>query len=634
MNGMTRMTTIGSRALAVLLAVTILSPAVVTRAQDDEEMGLTHRHGRVSINLPDNGSFAVCRFEGGRCGIIWPREGGAEYLGFGGLFLRYRKTDDPTYRIVFPASFEAVDTGVRRRLIFEGCEGGKRFPHRGSDDDGDGFTDEDRLDGKDNDGDGLVDEDFAAIGDGMVSTRSVEPADGLVLDQCSYTWDYGHVRDFIGFTTLVEFPVDKRKRDTEIRDLSIVLYADFNIGDPEDEQRGSDDRFFYIRNVGRAIGTYGGLGYNEDRDPETGRGLPAASDHESAHSFVTVLVLGATGPSGAPLEVGGFITERLDHPDSLWNYLMLAQSVSGSAAGEQAFEPGADRPGAAPGDIYTYGAVDGDVAIAHLFWAVPRLKPGDRVKIEWALVFGNTEAAFLKNVGRAIETYSGVVDEEGALHRWVVPARRAVRREIQMTLASIWSDGRRQPAAALSIPTDLEPEEVEWVRVDGCGTTLYERVGSKIVLPLDRELVARAEPFTIEGQLTDGTIFTARPNDELLKAYGTNGDLPPDRLPENSMHLFPNPFLTSLTIDVNVPGPSAFVNSTGHELEGTSSVRVYDVRGRLVRTIVDEEILHPGSYQLGWDGLDENGANVAPGVYYCKLQIGARSLTKRVILLR
>jgi hypothetical protein len=37
---------------------------------------------------------------------------------------------------------------------------------------------------------------------------------------------------------------------------------------------------------------------------------------------------------------------------------------------------------------------------------------------------------------------------------------------------------------------------------------------------------------------------------------------------------------------------------------------------------------------MGWDGKDEGGTRVAPGVYYCRLQIGERSLTRRVILLR
>ena len=215
-----------------------------------------------------------------------------------------------------------------------------------------------------------------------------------------------------------------------------------------------------------------------------------------------------------------------------------------------------------------------------------------------------------------------------------VPARRAARREFSMALASVWTGGRRKPAAAVAVPTDLESEEVEWIRVNNRCTALYERVGSKIVLPIEGDLIKRAEPFTIEGQLTDGTIFTAKPSSELLRTYGASDDLPPDRLPDDSLHMFPNPFLTSLTIDVNVPGPSAYAGRAGHEHEGTGSVRVYDVKGRLVRTVLQEEFLHPGSYQMSWNGLDENGSKVAPGVYYCKLQIGARSLTKRVILLR
>lgn len=67
---------------------------------------------------------------------------------------------------------------------------------------------------------------------------------------------------------------------------------------------------------------------------------------------------------------------------------------------------------------------------------------------------------------------------------------------------------------------------------------------------------------------------------------------------------------------------------------GAGSVKIYDIRGRLVRTVLTEEILHPGEHTLGWDGSDETGMRVAPGVYYCRLQIGERSLTKRVILLR
>jgi hypothetical protein len=616
---------------AVILTVLILVGASLVRAGGEMETSLAHHQGRVSINLPENGALDICRRGNERYGIVWPRGEGLEFLGTGGFFLRFRRPGESKYYLVSPGAFEAIGAGGQARNLFEGCEGGKRYPHRDSDDDGDGETDEDPLDGRDNDRDGRIDEDFAAIGDGMVVTRAIEPFGGLVMKQSSYTWNYGHVRDFIGFSTQIEYPAGADEHKDEIRDVALAIYTDFDIGDPENEERGDDDHFFYL---GEDAGEGGG---------ERRFALPAVADAVSGHSFAAVLVLDATGPGGVRLGADGFVMNAIDNSDSLWTRLLRMERGVRPAAHR---DTGAPRPANDPyavGGVPTaalsegltlYGAAEGDRAIVHRIGEVPRLAPGDRVTVEWALVFGRSQDALTKNVVRAVETYRGVTDEGGSKYRWVVPARRAARMEFSMTLASVWTDGQRKPAAAVTIPNDLESEEVEWIQVNDRCTTLYERVGSKIVLPLERELVTRAEPFAIEGQLTDGTIFTAKPSSELLRTYGESSELPHDRLSDNSLHMFPNPFLTSLTIDVNVPGPSAYANSTDQDLEGMSSVRVYDVKGRLVRTVLQEEFLHPGSYQLSWDGLDENGAKVAPGVYYCKLQVGARSLTKRVILLR
>jgi hypothetical protein len=602
--------------------VLALSGVILAGAASRE---LVHRQGRVAISLPENGSLSIRLIDDSRRGIVWPRRGGAEFLGSGGFYLRCRTIEEPSPVSISPVSFEATGEDHLARPLFEGCEGGKRWLNRGGDDDGDGILDEDPLDGEDNDRDGLIDEDFAAVGDGMVVTRAREPKTGLILHQSSYVWNYGHVRNFVGFTTELIFPEAEKERGRSLHDVSIALYVDFDIGDPDNEQRGLDDRFFVIGCI------------DDSGDQRESRELPVASDRPPSEYFTTVVIFKAAGQSNTALGTEGFIIGKLDCADSLWSFLEREQKRSRGLflerrdkAVDDAPLPALDSNTAGEGD----GIVDGDRAILYSMGTIPLLSPGDDITIEWALVFGRTMEALAANVRRAIETYHGITDEGGASCRWVVPARRAVRREFDITLASIWSGGTRHPAAALAIPAELEAEELEWLRVDGSLTTVFERMGGKIVLPLEREQMLRAEPLVIEGQLTDGTIFTASAGGELLQAYGEIGDLPPDRLPEESMQMFPNPFLTSLTIDVTVPGPSAFVNGTGRDLEGASSVRIYDVKGRLVRTILDEEHLHPGSYQMGWDGLDQNSAKVAPGVYYCKLQIGARSLTKRVILLR
>jgi len=95
------------------------------------------------------------------------------------------------------------------------------------------------------------------------------------------------------------------------------------------------------------------------------------------------------------------------------------------------------------------------------------------------------------------------------------------------------------------------------------------------------------------------------------------------------------PDLDVVAIDVLVHEPSRFSKERSVSSQpGISSVRVYDVKGRLVRSLMIDEVLHPGEHTLGWDGTDEAGTKVAAGVYYCRLRIGERSLTRRVILLR
>ena len=65
-----------------------------------------------------------------------------------------------------------------------------------------------------------------------------------------------------------------------------------------------------------------------------------------------------------------------------------------------------------------------------------------------------------------------------------------------------------------------------------------------------------------------------------------------------------------------------------------SSVRVYDVAGRLVRTLVEGN-LDAGPHEIVWDGTDDAGRRVASGVYFAasEPEVG-RSVAAKVVLLR
>ena len=62
--------------------------------------------------------------------------------------------------------------------------------------------------------------------------------------------------------------------------------------------------------------------------------------------------------------------------------------------------------------------------------------------------------------------------------------------------------------------------------------------------------------------------------------------------------------------------------------------RVYDIMGRLVRTLLRESPVGPGRHVLRWDGLDEQGNRAASGLYFGKLDAGSRSVTSKFVVVR
>jgi flagellar hook assembly protein FlgD len=53
----------------------------------------------------------------------------------------------------------------------------------------------------------------------------------------------------------------------------------------------------------------------------------------------------------------------------------------------------------------------------------------------------------------------------------------------------------------------------------------------------------------------------------------------------------------------------------------------------LVKTLVEEE-KSPGDYQVIWDGTNDEGKEVASGIYFYQLKANAQILTKKMLLLR
>ncbi len=62
-------------------------------------------------------------------------------------------------------------------------------------------------------------------------------------------------------------------------------------------------------------------------------------------------------------------------------------------------------------------------------------------------------------------------------------------------------------------------------------------------------------------------------------------------------------------------------------------VAVFDVRGRLVRELVDG-VTGTRAYTIEWDGRDEALGKVSPGIYFINLEAGDRCATTKVVIVR
>jgi hypothetical protein len=96
-----------------------------------------------------------------------------------------------------------------------------------------------------------------------------------------------------------------------------------------------------------------------------------------------------------------------------------------------------------------------------------------------------------------------------------------------------------------------------------------------------------------------------------------------------------NPVPLRFELAGNAPNPWASGTGISYTLPREAQVvlRVYNPTGQLVRTLVEGKE-SAGFKQVAWDGRDEAGRRVPSGVYFYRLQAGAFSDTKKMVVIR
>ena len=84
---------------------------------------------------------------------------------------------------------------------------------------------------------------------------------------------------------------------------------------------------------------------------------------------------------------------------------------------------------------------------------------------------------------------------------------------------------------------------------------------------------------------------------------------------------WPNPFNPHTTLSLRLPEP------------GFATLRIYDVAGREVRTLLARHV-DTTELQVGWDGRDDLGGILPAGTYIARLDVAGNSASRKLVLVR
>jgi len=84
---------------------------------------------------------------------------------------------------------------------------------------------------------------------------------------------------------------------------------------------------------------------------------------------------------------------------------------------------------------------------------------------------------------------------------------------------------------------------------------------------------------------------------------------------------YPNPFNPSTKIDFSVPRSSIV------------TIKIYDITGKEIKSLVSQK-MSPGKYTVDWNGTDNNGLQIATGVYFYRLVASGNVIVKKMVLIK
>ena len=93
---------------------------------------------------------------------------------------------------------------------------------------------------------------------------------------------------------------------------------------------------------------------------------------------------------------------------------------------------------------------------------------------------------------------------------------------------------------------------------------------------------------------------------------------------------------TAFRLQQNYPNPFNRATAIRYQLDRAMDVRIaiYDLCGNRIRVMLNREAVPAGSYEIFWDGRNDEGVRVASGVYLYELQSSRQSTLRKMLLMK
>ncbi len=254
---------------------------------------------------------------------------------------------------------------------------------------------------------------------------------------------------------------------------------------------------------------------------------------------------------------------------------------------------------------YDAGVVPLDVEKSRIFWGQKEIEPEEAVCLNIQLN-NNNDWFFHSTLSPGLLSFQGFqCDAQAAIIR--IDSDNSIP-NIQLVQGSLLYKGD-----TLLVDTDAEFVNVSWFQKAVFIEGDYIQY-AKIWAPQADSVVvnSRKISFIQNGNYIEFNVTSVQANNDLNVEMGPNFQLAQN---------YPNPFNSSTLIRFELR-KQQFV-----------SLHIFDLLGRVVKTLVEQEVDY-GEHSVNWYGRDKYKRSLPSGLYFYRLKVGDKTMTKRMLLLK